>query len=99
MRESCEGAHLSRNQYYYTLGCTNRKNKYVMDRMRGGILSLSATCQLGLDKKTIGIHLIVVCNKEHLSLLFLTVIFYKVHCNRLLTWKLLMVADAIIPFI
>lgn len=70
-----------------------------MDRMRCGILYLSTTCQFGLDKKTIHVHLIVGCNKEHLPLLFLLIIFYKIHYKGLLTWKLLMVAVAIIPFI
>lgn len=61
-----------------------------LDRKRSGVLPPSATCQLGFDKKTIGIHPISGCNKEPLSLPFHPIMFFKVQHNGFLTWKLLM---------
>lgn len=71
--------------------------------MKSGVLPPSVTCQHGFDKKTMGLHLISGCKKEHLSLSlslpFLLIMFYKVYHNGFSTLKLLMNAVAITPFL
>lgn len=66
--------------------------------MRSGVLPPSVTCQHSFDKKTMGIHLISGCNKEHFSSPFLLITFYKVYHNGFSTWKLVINAAAVTLF-